>query len=122
MEQKQLFKKSHANSIKLDPRNVILLERQSTMELFCNSNLVGKVYKAKKKMCLHSNGGKVLITHRAQIAGYKPHVWFGQTSITNLIALKDIIKQYCVTYNSLYDIFIVHREEHGKNNTHFIMN
>ena len=72
-------------------------------------------------MRLRSNGGKALISHRAQIAGYKPHVWFGQKSITNLIALKDLIKQYCVTYDSLYDIFIVHRKEHGKNNTHFIM-
>ena len=43
-------------------------------------------------MCLQSNRGKMLITHKAQVAGYKPYVWFDQKAITNLIALKNLIE------------------------------
>ena len=72
------------------------------MDPLCNPKLVGKNYKTKKKMRLQSNGGKVIIAHKAQVAGYKPRVWFYQKSITNLIDLKNTMKQYSVTYYSLY--------------------
>ena len=71
---KALSKKSHAKSINLNLRNFILIDSQPTMDLFCNPKLVGNIYKSKKKMRLQSNVGKMLITHRAQVAGYKPHV------------------------------------------------
>ena len=61
-------------------------------------------------MSLHSNVGKMLIVHKLKASGYKPHVWFDQKSITNLIALKNLINKYRVTYDSWYDIFNDHRE------------
>ena len=73
-------------------------------------------------MSLHSNVGKMLIVHKLKVSGYKPHVWFDQKSITNLIALKNLINKYRVTNNSLDDMFIIHKEEHGKHNMHFKMN
>ena len=51
-------------------------------------------------MSLHSNVGKMLIVHKLKASGYKPHVWFDQKSITNLIALKNLINKYRVTYDS----------------------
>ena len=63
----------------------------------------------------------MLITHKAHVSSYKPQVWFDQKSITNLIALKNLIKQYFVTYYSLDELFIFHREEHLKNNMRFRM-
>ena len=47
---KVLFKNSHANFIKPDLKNIILLDIKSTKELFCNTNLVGDIYKAKKQL------------------------------------------------------------------------
>ena len=92
-----MFKKSHVKSIKIYLRNVILLDSQFNMELFCNTKLVGNIYKANKKMHLQSNGVNMIITHKSQVTGYKPHVWFYQKYITNLIYLNDIINQYCIT-------------------------
>ena len=68
---KVLFKKSHAKYNKLDPRYLMLID-----SLFCNPKLAGKIYKATKMMRLKSNQVKILITHKARVAGYKPHVWF----------------------------------------------
>ena len=87
-----MFKNSHAKSIKLDLRNSILMDSQSTMDLFCNPKLVGKIYNAKNNMHLQSNGVKMIITHKSQVASYNPHVWFDQKSITNLISIKNLIK------------------------------
>ena len=61
-------------------------------------------------MILQSNRIQILITYKAHVAIYNPHVLFDQKAITNLIALKNLIKQYRVTYNSLNETFIVHRE------------
>ena len=105
-----MLNKSNAKSIKLDLSKIILLDIQSTMDLFCTPKLVQKFYKDKKKMRLQSNRWKMLITHKAQVARYKPHVWFDQTDITNLIALNNTINQYRVTYDSLDLMFIVHLE------------
>ena len=64
----------------------------------------------------------MLITHKEQVASYKPHIWFDPKSITNLAALKNLIKHYCVAYNILDKISIVHKEEHGNHNMNFIIN
>ena len=91
------------------------------MDIFCNPKLVGNIYESKKKLRLQSNGGKILITHKAQVAGYNTNLWFKQKSITNFIALHNLTRRYQFTYNSLDEIFIVFQEEHVKNNIHFRM-
>ena len=76
---------SNAKSINLDLGKIIFLDIQYTMELLFNPKLVGNIYKANKNMRLQSNGENMLITHKAQVDGYKPYVWFDQKYITNLI-------------------------------------
>ena len=95
-----LFKQNHKNKIELDLRHVILLDSQSTMDLFCNSKLVNSIYKSVKKMQLKNNGGTMTVSHKAKIKGYKNDVWFSEDAITNIIALSNLIKQYRVTYDS----------------------
>ena len=48
-------------------------------------------------MRLQSNGGTIIINHKAQVDGYNPRVWFYQTSITNLIDLKNLMNEYRIT-------------------------
>ena len=107
-----MYNKSHFKSINLDLRNGILLDSQNTIDLLCNTNLVENIYKANKKIRLHSNRFNIIITHKAQADGYKPRVWLDQKAITNLIALKNLAKQYHITYDSLDDMLIFHLEEY----------
>ena len=51
---------------KLDLTQVILLDNQSTMDLFCNESLVSTMFDSKKPMRLKSNGGTMQVTHKAK--------------------------------------------------------
>ena len=48
----KLFKQAHGTKIKLDLRQVILLDSQSTMDLFCNPALINKSFRASSTMHL----------------------------------------------------------------------
>ncbi len=98
---------------KLDLRKVMLLDSESTMDLFCNKELVEDINKSDKLLRLKSNGGRMVVKQKATVPGYKFKVWFSETAITNILSLKNVIKQYRVSYESNRESFIVHRQEHG---------
>jgi hypothetical protein len=99
-----LFKQA-GSSFKIDLREVILLDSQSTMDIFCNAALVSKTRK-------FTNGGTILVTK---------DVWFSTRAITNIIALSKLIHQYRVTYDSDDKMCVVHRESQVKPNMEFCM-
>jgi uncharacterized protein YodC (DUF2158 family) len=80
------------------------------MDLICNPALVKKMFKSNTSMRLKSNGGTMMVTHKAKVAGYHTHVWYNTKAITNILALSNVIKQYRVTYNSDDQIL---KTEHG---------
>jgi hypothetical protein len=111
-----IFKQT-GSSIKIDLREVILLYSQSTMDFFCNAALVNKTSRSKLSMLLKSNGGTMVVTRKAMMMGYNTTVWFSTLSIMNIIALRNLIDQYHVTYDSdYYLMFFVHRESDSKPN------
>ena len=118
---RNLFKQAEPTKIQLNLREVILLDSQSTMDLICNKGLVEKTFKSRSRMKLRSNGGSMMVTHKASLPGYHNKVWYSDRAITNIIALSNIIKQYRVTYDSDDLMFVVHRELHGKPNMEFRM-
>ena len=91
------------------------------MDLFCNESLVSTTFDSKKPMRLKSNDGTMKVNHKATINGYERPVWFSKDAITNIIALKNIIRQYRVTYDSDNLTFVVHREATNKKNMEFRM-
>jgi hypothetical protein len=115
-----LFKQA-GSSVKIDLREVILLDSQSTMDLFCNAALVSNTHKSTTSMRLKSNGGTMVVTRKATMPGYNKDVWFSTRAITNIIALSNFSQQYCVTYDGDDKMCFVHRESQGKPNMEFRM-
>jgi hypothetical protein len=105
----KLFKQNHGSKIKLDLREVILLYSQSTMDLFCNSAMVGKTIKSASIMRLKSNGWTMVVTRTAYMVGYHKTVWFSKKDITNIISLRNLIQQYRITYDSDDLMFVLHQ-------------
>jgi hypothetical protein len=64
----KLFKQA-GSKIKLDLREIILLDSQSTMDLFCNTALVSKTSKSKSSLKLKSNGGTMVVSRKATLPG-----------------------------------------------------
>jgi hypothetical protein len=64
----KLFKQA-GSLIKLDLKEVILLDSQSTMDLLCNAALVRKISKSRSSMRLKINGGTMVVTQKATIEG-----------------------------------------------------
>jgi hypothetical protein len=71
----KLFKQA-CSTIKLDLCEVILLDIQSTMDLFCNAALVSKTSKYNSIMRLKRNGGTMVLSCRANMPGYNKTVWY----------------------------------------------
>ena len=72
---------------KLGLREVILLDIQSTMDIFCNRYLLENTTKSKKKIILNSNGATMTVSHQSMVNGYHNSVCFSENAITNIIAL-----------------------------------
>ena len=89
---KVLLEKKHAESIDLNLRKFILIDSQSTMDLLFNENILESICKSKKLMILRSNGVKMVIDHKAVVAGYIKNVWFDKNAITDIFSLKNMIQ------------------------------
>ena len=107
-------------SINLDLREVILLDNQSTMSLFCNDKLIIRKKRADRPLKLQSNGGTLVVNHEAEI-GEGQFVWFSKRAITNILSFKQVKKTYPVSYESEADTFTIHREDCGLGNMVFKM-
>jgi hypothetical protein len=89
------------------------------MDLFCNQGLVGKSFKVISGMHLQSNSGTMMVMQQVHVPGNHKPVWFKKSMIINIITLNNLIQQYHVTYDSINETFMVHRESHSKPNMQF---
>ena len=101
-----------SNGLKL--RNLILLDNQSTVDLFCNKNLVTNIHETNRSMTVKGNGGALSTNSKATLRNYGD-VWFDKRAITNILSLKNVRNLFRVTFDSDGDnTFVVHKPSGDK--------
>ena len=106
-----------------DMKDWILLDNESTVTIFCNSNMVSDIRNsANESLDLMTNAGILRTKHKATVPGWG-EVWFNPHAITNIFSYAEMAKRHRITYDSnKEDAFTVHlpdkqvkftRTEHG---------
>ena len=80
----------------------ILLDSQSTIDIFCNETLLTKIHWVENGITLHANGGILNVNWKGHLDNYG-WVWFDSRAITNIICLNNVKKKFKVTNNSKQD-------------------
>jgi hypothetical protein len=89
----------------------VLLDNQSTDNVFCNPRLVSNIWRGERQWKLESNGGILPISQIANVKGFEQDVWFSRKAITNILSLRLVKREFPVSYDG--ENFIVHRASHG---------
>jgi hypothetical protein len=64
------FKQSKKGLWGFDLREVVLLDNQSTVNIFCNKKFVSNIRLAPEPLTLKSNGGELIVYHIADVPDY----------------------------------------------------
>ena len=82
------------------PRTWILLDNQSTVDVFCNNDLLTDVREDTEYMEIHCNAGVASTNLIGDLAGYGT-VWYHPNGIANILSLSRVREHgYHVTYDS----------------------
>jgi hypothetical protein len=77
----------------------IILDSQSTADIFCNPNLLTNIRYAGKSINIHCNAGTSIATQVGTIKNYG-EVWFNPNAIANILSLARVKERYSVRYDS----------------------
>jgi len=93
------------------PKTWILLDSQSTVDVFSNPSLLSNIHDTNKSLVLYCNAGKAIINKKGDLKGYAT-VWFYPSGIANTLSLSNVWKKCKVTYDStLNEGFLVHKAD-----------
>ena len=80
-------------------RDEVLLDNQSTTDIFCNSKYLKNIRGASTTLQLNTNGGVLICNQQGDVPGYGT-VWYHPDAITNIISLSNAVdKGHKVTYD-----------------------
>ena len=98
------------NRGQIDP-NWVLLDSQSTVDVFCNSELLTNIRKIPETLTVHCNAGVMTTNLVGDLSGYGT-VWFHQQGIANILSLHNVAEKFHVQYDSrTNNHFVVWRED-----------
>jgi hypothetical protein len=103
----------HQGNKNEDLHKWILLDNQSTVNVFCNLGLVCNIRQATKPLQLKYNTGMVQVNQVADLPGYPEPVRFHAGGIENMLSLSRVSKLYPITYNNK-EGFVIHKPEGQK--------
>ena len=86
----------------------ILLDSQSTVDVFTNPDLLEDIRDAKGEMMVHSHGGSRSTKQIGDLPGYPDPIWYDPDRIVNILSLSNeknpsglsltVIKVMCLRY------------------------
>ena len=85
----------------LDP-NWILLDNQSTVDLFCNCDLLIDIHEVDEELIIHCNAGELMTNKMETLPGYGL-VWYAKDAIANILSFANVF--------DMYDIDLVKKEK-----------
>jgi len=92
------------------PDSWILLDNQSTVDVFCNPRLLQNIRQSPDTMNIQCTAGRSTTNLIGDFPGYGP-VWYLPNGIANILSLSRVSAKYRVTYDSTSDAnaFVVHK-------------
>jgi hypothetical protein len=89
------------------PPTWILLDNQSTIDVFCNKQLLVNIHKTSSTMSIHCNAGIKTTSEIGELPGYG-EVWYHPTGIANILSLSRVrAKGFEVAYENAKNCFIL---------------
>ena len=93
------------------PPEWILLDNQSTVDVFTNRRLLKNIRRARKHMFIHCTAGVAKTNLVGDLPGYGT-VWYHPDGIANILSLSRVKEKYRVTFDSdINNQFVVHRPD-----------
>ena len=80
-------------------RRWILLDNQSTCNIFCDRKHLTKIRDVDTPMHLTTNGGVLVVKLEGYLPGYG-WIWYHPEAITNILSLSHVKKKWSITYDS----------------------
>ena len=95
------------------PSTWLLLDNQSTIDVFCNGALLSNIKQSGRSMSIHCNAGVKTTDQTGCFPGYG-EVWYHPTGIANILSLSRVRQNgFSVSYDDQRNVFIIKKPNGG---------
>ena len=93
------------------PDSWILLDNQSTVDMFSNADLLTNIRRTPQTMTVQCNAGVATTNLIADLPGYPNPVWYLAEGVANILSFSKVASVFPITYDSTNDRFSMHKPD-----------